>query len=148
MGTLRGVVADDRAATRRVLAAVLTRCGLDNAGESADGQELSEVIARSGADVAVVTVPMAGLQDLASVSALHRRHPHCRLVLVSPFRSLAAAARAAGATALVADDDLPALVALLSGLLPAQPSATAAGSLGTVEDLPSPRPGLSGVVAP
>ncbi len=111
-----GVVCDDRPAVRRAVTSLLTRCGILVLGETTHFRDLRELVVQAVPTVAVVTLPVAGMNGLTDVSSLHRAAPHTELVLVSAFGTLDSAARHAGALALVPEDDPQGLQAVLLGL--------------------------------
>ena len=111
-----GVVCDDRPAVRRAISSLLTRCGFLVLGETTHFRDLRGLVVQAVPTVAVVTLPVAGMNGLTDVSSLRRAAPRTELVLVSAFGTLDGAARDAGALALVPEDDPQALQAVLLGL--------------------------------
>ena len=112
-----GVVCDDRPDVRRTLRAVLERCGIAVAAGAHDLDGLLDAVGSASADVAVVTLPVAGSNGLDVVAAVHRVAPRCRVVVLSPFEALEGPALDAGAVALVDDRDLRGLAAVLVRLV-------------------------------
>jgi CheY-like chemotaxis protein len=111
--SLVAVVCDDRADLRHVVGRLLTRCGF-TLGGTADGyQALRELVRATQPDVAVVTLPLPGMNGLRAVRDLREAAPHCQIVLLSAFGQLDVAALEAGAAALVPEDDPQALQAVL-----------------------------------
>jgi AmiR/NasT family two-component response regulator len=119
-----------------MLRALLLRCGLHPVGETGGAVPLSRLVLASGADVAVASLPSAGLTDLATLRALRAEVPHSTVVLVSPFAQLAAEAVEAGAWALVQEDDPRALRDVLLELVAAARGQEAAGSAGSAAASP------------
>lgn len=108
------VVCDDRADMRHVVGRLLGRCGFD-VGGSADGYlALRELVRTTQPDVAVVTLPLPGMNGLRALRELRETAPDCQVVLLSAFGQLDVAAVEAGAAALVPEDDLHALQLLLT----------------------------------
>lgn len=113
---LVGVVCDDRADARHVVGRLLGRCGFELGG-TADGYlALRELVQSTQPDVAVVTLPLPGMNGLRAVRDLREAAPDCQVVLLSAFGQLDVAAVEAGAAALVPEDDLQALQLVLQGI--------------------------------
>lgn len=111
-----GVVCDDRADQRHVVARLPDRCGFELGG-AADGYlSLRELVRATQPAVAVVTLPLPGMNGLRAVRDLREAAPNCQIVLLSAFGQLDLAAVEAGATALVPEDDLQALQIVLRGI--------------------------------
>jgi two-component system response regulator (stage 0 sporulation protein F) len=114
--SLVAVVCDDRADLRHVVGRLLARCGF-TLGGTADGYlALRELVRATQPDVAVVTLPLPGMNGLRAVRGLHEAAPNCQIVLLSAFGQLDVAAVEAGAAALVPEDDLQALQIVLRGI--------------------------------
>jgi CheY-like chemotaxis protein len=114
--SLVAVVCDDRADLRHVVGRLLTRCGF-TLGGTADGyQALLELVRATQPDVAVVTLPLPGMNGLRAVRDLREAAPDCQIMLLSAFGQLDVAALEAGAAALVPEDDLQALQIVLRGI--------------------------------
>lgn len=111
-----GVVCDDRANARHAVGRLLVRCGFD-VGATAEGfASLRESVRTLQPAVAVVSLPLPGMNSLRAVHLLREDAPHCQIVLLSDFAQLNLAAVEAGAVALVPEDDLPALQRVLRGI--------------------------------
>lgn len=115
------VVCDDRPDTRHVVGRLLGRCGFELAG-TADGYlALRELVRTIQPHVAVVTLPLPGMNGLRAVRELREAAPGCQIVLLSAFGQLDVAAVEAGASALVPEDDLQALQLVLRGIADSAP---------------------------
>lgn len=136
---LSGVVCGDRPAVRRTVTGLLARCGFDVAGEVDSFAGLQDAVRASRPTVAVITLPLAGMNGLAAVRALRTQDPDCEIVLLPPFDRLSVEAVAAGARALVAEDDPRALRTILNSI-----AATIAARQAGVA-LPDPRPQPTGL---
>lgn len=107
---------DDRPTLRRTVTGLLTRCGFGLAGEAASFADLHRLVLESTPTVAIITLPVPGMNGLSAVTTLRAAAPHTEIVLLSAFGGLDLAARQAGALALVAEDDPQALRAVLLAL--------------------------------
>ncbi len=126
-----GVVCDDRADKRHAVARLLGRCGFELGG-AADGYlTLRELVRATQPDVAVVTLPLPGMNGLRAVRDLREAAPGCQIVLLSAFGQLDVAAVEAGAAALVPEDNLQALQIVLRGIADSAPRR--------IVTLPTPR---------
>lgn len=110
---LRGVVCDDREEMRRAVGALMERCDIAVEGSVGDLAGLLDVAGRAAVDVAVLTLPVLGSHGLGAVRALRRAVPGCQVVVVSPFDRLEPFVLAAGARALVGEQDLRPLASVL-----------------------------------
>jgi len=111
-----GVVCDDRPAVHRAVTSLLARCGFAVVGEADRFDQLRALLTRTAPTVAILCLPVTGRTGLSAISELSAVAPQCALVVLSAYGNLALAAREAGACALVPEDDLPALQAVLRGL--------------------------------
>ena len=111
-----GIVCDDRPAMRRTIISLLTRSGFSVGGEVAHYQDLHDLVLDTAPTLAIVTLPTPGLNGLTAITALHLAAPTTELVLLSAFGSLDLPAREAGALALVPEDNLGGLQAVLLDL--------------------------------
>ncbi len=115
--SLVAVVCDDRADARHVVGRLLARCGF-TLGGTADGYlALRELVRTTQPAVAVVTLPLPGMNGLRAVRDLREAAPDCQIVLLSAFGQLDVAALEAGAAALVPEDDFQALQLVLRGIV-------------------------------
>lgn len=135
-GGWTGVVCDDRPAVRRTVLNVLSHCGFAAGGDCDSFPAFRELVRTTRPAVAIVTLPLAGMNGLAAVRLLCADAPQCEVIVLSSFDQLEVAAVEAGARALVPEDDPQALRAVLRALA-AQLSA------GPSVPLPSQRPQLS-----
>jgi len=118
---LVGVVCDDRADKRHAVARLLGQCGFA-VGGAADGYlALRELVRTTQPTVAVVTLPLPGMNGLRAVRELREDAPACQIVLLSAFGQLDVAAVEAGAAALVLEDDLQSLQHVLRGIAASAP---------------------------
>lgn len=108
------VVCEDRPWLSGAVAAVVARSGWQVSASTASFADLAPLL--QGADLAVVSLPLAGLGGLRAVGELCAAAPHCDVVLLSCSPALAPTAQQVGARALVPDDDLRALAAVLRQL--------------------------------
>ena len=123
-GPVTGLVCDDRAAVRRMVTALLLRCGYDETVAIDAAAALRGALDERRPTVAVVALPLLGMGGLTAVRDLLGPRPWLRLVLLSEFDELSGAAVEAGATALVPEDDPMLLqVHLLGVLASVDPSA-------------------------
>ena len=113
---LVGVVCDDRRDARHVVARLLDGCGFAVAGMADGYLSLRELIRTTQPDVAVVTLPLPGMNGLRAVRDLRDDAPDCQIVLLSAFGQLDVAAVEAGASALVPEEDLQGLQLVLRGI--------------------------------
>lgn len=111
-----GVVCDDRSDMRHVVGRLLGRCGFTLGGGADHYLALRELVRTTQPDVAIVTLPLPGMNGLLAVRDLREVAPKCQIVLLSAFGQLDVAAIEAGAVALVPEDDLQALQFVLSGI--------------------------------
>ena len=118
---LVGVVCDDRPEARHRVGRLLVRCGFQ-LGTAVDGfAALREQVRELQPAVAVLTLPLPGMNGLRAVRDLRADAPRCQIVLVSAFGRLDVAALEAGAAALVPEDDLQALQSVLHTIADAVP---------------------------
>lgn len=127
---LVAVVCEDRAALRGAVVRLLRDAGMRVAAVTDSFPAVRGLVQQHAADLAVVAVSLTGLAGLEGVRRLRQAAPSCEVVLLSEPGGLTAAAVAAGALALVPEDDLRA-VRRLVGQLPARTAGTAAGSSST-----------------
>lgn len=113
---LVGVVCDDRPESRHAVGQLLDASGFQIGGEAGDFLSLRELVQRLQPAVAVVTLPLPGMNGLRAVRALREDAPGCQVVLLSEFGQLDIAAVEAGAAALVPEQDLRALKLVLVGI--------------------------------
>jgi DNA-binding NarL/FixJ family response regulator len=100
--SLRVLIADDRARTRRALRALLAaHPGFDVVGEAADGEQAVTAVERLRPDLVVLDVRMPHLDGIAATARIKGRWPGVRVVAHSLAVELRAAALAAGADAFV-----------------------------------------------
>lgn len=108
-----GVVCDDRTESRHAVEQLLARCGFQSGGYVDGFLALRELVRRLQPAVAVVTLPLPGMNGLRAVRDLREDAPSCQIVLLSEFGQLDIAAVEAGAAALVPERDLKALQLML-----------------------------------
>lgn len=110
------VVCDDRPDVRHVVSRLLSRCGFDLGGVADGYVALRGLVVITQPAVAVVTLPLPGMNGLRAVRDLRGLAPDCQIVLLSAFGQLDVAAVEAGAVALVPEDDPQALQLVLEGI--------------------------------
>ena len=115
------VVCDDRTDARTTVARLLERCGFVVGGTADSFLSLRTLVRELQPTVAVVTLPLPGMNGLRAVRELREDAPSCQIVLLSEFGQLDVAAVEAGAAALVPEQDLPALQLVLRGLADTAP---------------------------
>lgn len=115
-GGWTGVVCDDRPAVRRTVLNVLSHCGFAAGGDCDSFPAFRELVRTTRPAVAIVTLPLAGMNGLAAVRLLCADAPQCEVIVISSFDQLEVAAVEAGARALVPEDDPQALRAVLRAL--------------------------------
>jgi DNA-binding NarL/FixJ family response regulator len=99
---VRLLIADDRARTRRALAAILaTEAGLELVGEAADGEEALTAVERLMPDIVIIDVRMPRLDGISATTQIKARWPHVRVIAHSLAEDLRPDALAAGADAFV-----------------------------------------------
>lgn len=108
-GARPAVVCEDRPEIRRSVVALLRRCGFGEVREVTSFSALRDQVRALHPGVVVLAFPLAGVSSLDVVRRVHREAPLTRIVLLSAYDGLAAAAVEAGAWALVAEDDPQAL---------------------------------------
>lgn len=138
-----GVVCDDRAVVRRMVAALLVRSGFEPVEVDLLG-DLRRAIHHHAPAVAVVGLPMLGMTGLGVLPSLLAPCPRLQVVLLSGFETLRPVALEAGAAALVADDDpvqlrqhLLRIAASTVGVPAARSSAGVSPGTGRVSTKPS-----------
>jgi DNA-binding NarL/FixJ family response regulator len=85
---VRVVIADDSVLVREGIAALLTRAGVDVAGQASDADELLERIDAEHPDVAIVDIRMPPTHTDEGLRAAHeirRRHPQMGILIVSQY---------------------------------------------------------------
>lgn len=113
-GRPTGVVCDDRDDTRAAVEALLIRRGYQIALTTHDLDLLLAALPDAQPDLAVVALAACGTRGLGAVTAVRDAHDGCAVVVLSPFVGLRSAASRRGARALVEEDDLQALEAVLT----------------------------------
>lgn len=116
MGEVAVLVVDDQAPFRLAAKATLARTpGFTMVGEAADGSEVVEAVAASGADLVLMDVNMP-MDGIAATQALLAVRPGTIVFLCSTYSidELPGAARTSGARGYINKEDLsPALLAQL-----------------------------------
>jgi two-component system response regulator DesR len=84
--TLRILVADDAAAVRGLVRALLTRTGFDVVAEAGSGPEAIEAAQAAAPDVAVLDLTMPGLDGIDATRAMAVRGVHPAVVLLTYVR--------------------------------------------------------------
>ena len=120
VGDAVAVVCDDRPAVRAPVVRLLLATGFVVAATTEDFAELRQAVSTHEARVAVVALPLTGMPGLRAVRALRAQSPGCEVVLLSSSGSLASAAVAVGAHALVPERDLRVLRTVLLELAAAR----------------------------
>lgn len=115
------VVCDDRPAFRESVVRLLLASGFAVPAVTEAFSAVPGLALAHDACVVVVALPLTGMTGLIGIRALRSRAPHCEIVLVSPSKTLEPAAIEAGARALVPEDDLRVLRALLRKIASARP---------------------------
>lgn len=110
---LVAVVCDDRPALRGPVVRLLEASGFLVAAVTDSFSALTGLAVQNSPRLAVVALPLTGMGGLGGVRALRVDAPGCEVVLISPSASLELAALEAGARALVPEDDLRVLRAVL-----------------------------------
>lgn len=106
---VRVVVADDSAIFRRAISEFLRRFQVVVLAEAADGEEALEAVARTRPDLVLMDVRMPGVDGLEAarrLKAMPGGSPHVVLVTLGNSTSLAAAAAANGADAVVSKAEI------------------------------------------
>jgi DNA-binding NarL/FixJ family response regulator len=107
------VICDDRPQLRDAVRLLLKACGFDVPAVTEAYAKLAPLALSHGACLAVVALPLTGMSGLRAVTELRSAAPDCEIVLLSPAASLELAALEAGALALVPEDDLRVLRAVV-----------------------------------
>src|SRR4051812_928836 len=117
----RLVLADDHAATRTLLRALLTP-DFSIVADVTDGVALVRLAGELAPDVVVTDIAMPGLDGIEAVCLIHERQPDIRFVLVSVHadptlieRGFAAGASGYVLKRMAGDDLVPAVHAVLDG---------------------------------
>jgi two-component system response regulator DesR len=85
-GPIRIVIADDQALVRGALASLLSlEPDIDVVGQAGRGDEVLDLVARTGATVALLDVEMPGLDGLAVARQLRDSGLGCRSLIVTTF---------------------------------------------------------------
>jgi len=102
------VIADDRTRSRKGLSALLaTQPGIDVIGVAGNGREALELVDRLHPDAVVMDARMPGMDGLSATRAIKERWPEVRVVVLTMYASLRAAAIASGADSFVIKGCLP-----------------------------------------
>lgn len=133
MNPVRVVVADDQAAVREGLVALLNLIpGLDVVAEAADGPSAIEAVGTHHPDVLLLDLRMPGLDGIATTARLTADHPGTAVVILSSYADDASVLDAldAGARGYLTKNAgraeiAQAIAAAASGLAPLDPSVQA-----------------------
>ena len=102
------VIADDRSRSRQGLRALLaTQPGIDVIGVASNGREALELVDKLKPDAVVMDARMPGMDGLSATRAIKERWPAVRVVVLTMYASLRAAAVASGADSFVIKGCLP-----------------------------------------
>ena len=107
------VVCDDRASYRTAVVRLLMGCGFEVRAVTEVFGAVGELALTHRACVVVVSLPLTGITGLQAVRTLSAAIPDCQIILMSSSETLHLAALEAGARALVPEDDLRMLRAVL-----------------------------------
>jgi ActR/RegA family two-component response regulator len=128
--TCAAILCHDRPDLQRSVARLLVSSGFDVPVVTESFSAVYGLVREHAAVVAVVALPLTGMSGLLAVRALRAAAPACEVVLMSPSDALQPAAVQAGARALVPEDDLRVLQAVLLELaLPGPPVRPSAGQV-------------------
>ena len=78
--TTRVVIADDEPDVRLLLRVQLEHAGFDVVGEAADGKDVIEVVAATGADAVVLDLLMPGTNGFEAIAPLRAANPAVAIV--------------------------------------------------------------------
>jgi len=107
------VICDDRPALRDAVLRLLMACGFDVPVVTESFAKLGRLVMAHEACLVVVALPLTGMSGLQAVRELSSAAPDCEILLLSPSSTLELAALEAGARALVPEDDLRVLRAVV-----------------------------------
>lgn len=97
---MRVLIADDRSRSRRGLRALLaTLPEMEIVGDARDGQEALTLVEALQPDAVLMDARMPTMDGLAATQAIKERWPGVRVIVLTMYGSLRAAAAAAGADA-------------------------------------------------
>lgn len=132
----RILLADDHAAVRAALTAILRQQGLEVVGEASDGRAAIAMCDALRPEVAVLDIEMPLLNGIDAAREIQRRQPGTKIVLVTMHTEVwyAQAALRAGATGYVhkrnaADNLVAAIHAVLRGATYISPARSPAGDV-------------------
>lgn len=104
----RVVIADDRSRSRDGLRALLgTQPGIEIVGVARDGREALELVETVRPDAVVMDARMPTMDGLAATRAIKELWPEVRVIVLTMYASLQAAAFASGADGFVIKGCLP-----------------------------------------
>jgi DNA-binding NarL/FixJ family response regulator len=93
---VRVVIADDSVIVREGIVSILTRAGIDVAGQAANPDELMDAVAAHDPDVAIVDIRMPPThtdEGLRAAHALRERHPGIGILILSQYVEVGIATR-------------------------------------------------------
>ena len=97
---MRVLIADDRSRARQGLRALLaTQQGIEVVGDAQDGREALGLVETLRPDAVLMDARMPAMDGLTATRAIKERWPEVRVIVLTMYGSLRAAAVAAGADA-------------------------------------------------
>ena len=117
-GRIRVILVDDRAQSRRAVAALLGTCeDIEVVGQATDGAEALALVDRVQPNLVVMDVFMPGMDGVQATALIKQRHPRVRVLVLSLSLDAAERAIAAGADAfLVKGEPEDVLLGTIRGL--------------------------------
>ena len=83
---VRVVLADDHELVRSGIKALLSMVdGVEVIAEASDGSELIKLVESLAPDLVMTDISMPGMDGIAAIAEIHKRHPEVRLVVLSMY---------------------------------------------------------------
>ncbi len=102
------LLADDHHMVRESLASMLASDGqITIVGQAGDGQQALDLMQQHEVDVVVLDYSMPGMSGLATLQEIRRRHPHCKVIILTMHEQVDYAVKAleAGASGYLLKSD-------------------------------------------
>lgn len=97
---IRVLIVEDRARSRKALAALLQTCAeLEVVGEATNGEQALDLVEHYHPDVVLMDVQMPQLDGIQATRAIKERWPEVRVIVLTMYRKYRGEAHRAGADA-------------------------------------------------